>query len=93
LYKAFIACPSFDDAGIEEAKQAVAHTFYQALEPYSLDYEGKVHFTRCFRSALHGFVSLESVGSFKNTVAVETSFDMMIENHLTFLNNLAPEKH
>jgi AcrR family transcriptional regulator len=92
LYKAFIACPSFDDAGIGEAKQAVARTFYQVLEPYSLDYEAKVHFTRCFRSSMHGFVSLETIGFFKNNVDVEASFDMMIENHLTLLNRLASEK-
>jgi AcrR family transcriptional regulator len=89
LYKAFIACPSFDDAGIGEAKQAVAHTFYQVLEPYQLDHEAKVHFTRCFRSALHGFVSLESAGFFKNNVDAGTSFEMMIENHIAFLNRLA----
>ncbi|MDR2783820.1 MAG: WHG domain-containing protein [Treponema sp.] len=82
LYKAFIVCPSFDDAGIGEAKQAVARTFYQVLEPYQLDHEMKIHFTRCFRSALHGFVSLESTGFFKNGVDAEKSFETLIETSL-----------
>jgi AcrR family transcriptional regulator len=82
LYKAFIACPSFDDAGIGEAKQAVAGTFYQVLEPYRLDHEAKIHFTRCFRSALHGFVSLESAGFFKNDLDVEKSFETLIKTSL-----------
>lgn len=82
LYKAFIACSSFDDAGIGEAKQAIARTFYQVLEPYQLDHETKIHFARCFRSALHGFVSLESAGFFKNGVDVEKSFETLIETSL-----------
>jgi AcrR family transcriptional regulator len=93
LYQAFVACPSFEDAGIGEAKRAAVCAFYQVLEPYQLEHEAKVHFTRCFRSALHGFVSLESAGFFKNSADVETSFDMMIENHIVFLNRLASEKY
>ena len=82
LYKAFIACSSFDDAGIAEAKQAVIRTFYQVFEPYQLDHATKIHFARCFRSALHGFVSLESAGFFKNSVAVEKSFEILIETSI-----------
>jgi AcrR family transcriptional regulator len=82
LYKAFITCPSFDDAGIEEAKQAIIRTFYQVLEPHQLDHETKIHFIRCFRSALHGFVSLESAGFFKDGVTAEKSFEILIETSI-----------
>jgi AcrR family transcriptional regulator len=92
LYKAFIACPSFDDAGIEEAKQAVGRTFYQVFEPYQLDHETKIHFSRFFRSALHGFVSLESAGFFKNAVAAEKSFETLIEISLAPLVQKRMEK-
>jgi AcrR family transcriptional regulator len=89
LYKAFINSANSEDKDIEEAKQSVVRVFYQVLEPYSLDYETKVHFTRCFRSSLHGFVSLEIAGFFKNSVDSNASFDMLVENNLALLNSLA----
>jgi AcrR family transcriptional regulator len=92
LYRAFISSANLADKKIGEAKQAVVRVFHQVLEPYCLDYETKVHFTRCFRSGLHGFVSLETMGFFKNNVDVEASFDMLIESHLVLLNRLASEK-
>ena len=89
LYKAFINCADITDKKIEEAKQSVVRIFYQVLEPYSLNYKTKVHFTRCFRSSLHGFVSLETAGFFKGKADVAASFDMLIENQLALLNRLA----
>jgi AcrR family transcriptional regulator len=92
LYRAFINSANLEDKRIEEAKQSVVRIFYQVLEPYSLEYETKVHFTRCFRSGLHGFVSLENAGFFKNDVDIETSFTMLIENHLALLDALGSKK-
>jgi AcrR family transcriptional regulator len=92
LYRAFINSANIEGKRIGEAKQSVVRIFHQVLEPYSLDYETKVHFTRCFRSSLHGFVSLETSGFFKNDVDIEASFNMLIENHLVLLNSLASKK-
>ncbi|GHV45989.1 TetR family transcriptional regulator [Spirochaetia bacterium] len=92
LYKAFINSANIEDKKIGEAKQSVVRVFHQVLEPYSLDYEAKVHFTRCFRSSLHGFVSLETAGFFKNSVDSNTSFEMLVENNLALLNVLANNK-
>jgi hypothetical protein len=75
----------------QEAKQSVVRIFHQVLEPYVLEYETKVHFTRCFRSSLHGFVSLENAGFFKNNVTVEVSFTMLIENQLALLDTLVAQ--
>jgi AcrR family transcriptional regulator len=93
LYRAFINSANIEDKRIGEAKQSVVRIFHQVLEPYSLNYETKVHFTRCFRSSLHGFVSLETSGFFRNNIDVETSFNMLIENLLMLLNSLAAEKN
>jgi AcrR family transcriptional regulator len=93
LYRAFINSANIEDKRIEEAKQSVVRIFHQVLEPYSLEYETKVHFTRCFRSSLHGFVSLENAGFFKNNVAVEVSFTMLFENQLALLDTLASKKN
>jgi AcrR family transcriptional regulator len=87
LYKAFISSANLDDAGIEEAKMSVVRIFQQVLEPYQLSHKNKIHFTRCFRSCLHGFVSLESTGFFKGDVNLDESFDTMIESLLALLNN------
>jgi AcrR family transcriptional regulator len=88
LYKAFfISSANFDDAGIEEAKMSVVRVFQQVLEPYQLSHKTKIHFTRCFRSCLHGFVSLESAGFFKDDVTIDESFDAMLETLLAQLNN------
>ncbi|GHU69884.1 TetR family transcriptional regulator [Spirochaetia bacterium] len=88
LYKAFINSANIEDRKIGEAKQSVVRVFHQVLEPYSLDDGAKVHFTRCFRSSLHGFVSLETAGFFKNSVDSNTSFEMLVENNLALLNDL-----
>jgi hypothetical protein len=41
---------------------------------------------------LHGFVSLETMGFFKNNVDVEASFDILIDSHLVLLNSLVSEE-
>jgi AcrR family transcriptional regulator len=92
LYKAFINAAHSEDREIEAAKQSIVHVFYQVLEPYSLDDETKAHFTRCFISSLHGFVSLEPAGFFKNSVDSNTCFAMLVESNLALLTNLANNK-
>jgi AcrR family transcriptional regulator len=92
LYKAFINSANSEDKEIEEAKQSVVRVFYQVLEPYSLDYGTKAHFTRCFISSLHGFVGLETAGFFKNSADSNTCFDMLVESNLTLLAGLANNK-
>jgi AcrR family transcriptional regulator len=87
LYKAFIDSANFDDTGIEKAKMSIVKVFQQVLKPYQLSHKTKIHFTRCFRSCLHGFVSLESAGFFKEGVNIDKSFEAMIEGLLVQLNN------
>jgi AcrR family transcriptional regulator len=93
LYKAFISSANIEDKRVKEAKQSLVRVFHQVLEPYALDDETKVHFTRCFRSGLHGFVGLETAGFFKKNIAIETSFDMLIENFFVLLNSLSSGKN
>jgi hypothetical protein len=42
------------------------------MEPYYLGEEETIHFVRGFRSALHGFVSLEAAGFFVEMVQTST---------------------
>jgi AcrR family transcriptional regulator len=92
LYKAFINYANIEDKEIEKAKQSVVRVFYQVPEPYSLGYETKAHFTRCFISSLHGFVSLGTAGFFKTSADSNTCFDMLVESNLALLNSLANNK-
>jgi AcrR family transcriptional regulator len=79
LYKAILRYPIFTDQTIHEAGQNVVRILYQVMEPYHYTEEEIIHFVRGFRSALHGFVSLEEAGFFQSTEAnVDESYDRMV---------------
>ena len=59
------------------------------MEPYKTSKEETIHFVRGFRSALHGFVSLEEAGFFQSAEANEdTSFERLVSRLILTLNTL-----
>ncbi len=50
------------------------------LRGYDLDEDDAIHAARMLRAALHGFVSLESVGGFGLDVDVDESFAWLVEH-------------
>lgn len=79
LYKAILRFPDYKDDSIREAGHSVVRILYQVMEPYHFNKEETVHFVRGFRSALHGFVSLEEAGFFQGSEAnVDKSFKISI---------------
>ena len=81
LYKAILRFPTYDDAGVREAGHAVVRVLYQVMEPYGLSEADNLQIIRGFRSALHGFVSLETAGFFQNAEAsVDDSFDRLVSS-------------
>ncbi len=79
LYKAILRFPDYQDDGIREAGHSVVRILYRVMEPYGLGKEETVHFVRGFRSALHGFVSLEEAGFFRGAEAdVDESFESLV---------------
>jgi AcrR family transcriptional regulator len=87
LYKAILRFPDYSDSNIQEAGHAVVRILYQVMEPYHYGKEETIHFVRGFRSALHGFVSLEAAGFFQSAEAdVDESFERFILRLLSTLN-------
>ncbi len=59
------------------------------LRGYDLDGEDAIHAARTLRSALHGFVSLESIGGFGLDVDVDESFLWLVERLAETLESAA----
>jgi AcrR family transcriptional regulator len=88
LYKVFIRSASLEDPDLDETGRAIMRIIYQVLQSYECNYEDAIHFTRGFRSALHGFITLEAAGFFHGKADVDDSFTKMIEGNIALLTNL-----
>jgi AcrR family transcriptional regulator len=87
LYKAILRFPDCGDSDVQETGHAVVRILYQVMEPYYLGEEETIHFVRGFRSALHGFVSLEAAGFFRgNGVDVDESYRQLAVRLISSLN-------
>lgn len=88
LYKAILNLPKLDDVHLTESGRSVMRILTQVLEQYSLTQEEILHFSRGFRSAMHGFMSLEAAGFFTNRVNAGESYQRFIQQLIRTL----PEK-
>jgi AcrR family transcriptional regulator len=77
-YAATQRAPSADDPELTEASTAAVETLLAILRGYSLRDDDAIHAARAVRSALHGFVTLETGGGFGLPVALDESFDRMV---------------
>lgn len=88
LYKAILRYPDYDDANVQEAGHTVVRILYRVMQPYHYSKEETIHFVRGFRSALHGFVSLEEAGFFKDPEAdAEESYRQMVSRLISTLSS------
>ena len=87
LYKAILRFPDCHDESIQETGHAVVRILYQVMEPYHFSKEETLHFARGFRSALHGFVSLEAAGFFQSGEAdVDESYEQLVSSLISTLS-------
>ncbi|MGW8115105.1 TetR/AcrR family transcriptional regulator [Caproicibacterium sp. NSD3] len=87
LYKAILRFPTYNDSNVQEAGHAVVRILYQVMEPYHYSQEEMISFVRGFRSALHGFVSLEEAGFFQSTEAnVDKSYEQLVLRLISTIN-------
>jgi len=92
LYKAILRFPDCHDESIREAGYAVVRIFYQVMEPYHFSKEETLHFTRGFRSALHGFVSLEAAGFFQSGEAnLDDSYEQLVSRLISTLRPMGAD--
>ena len=79
LYRAVMKLPELGRDGLQEQVDALVCILNAVLEPYHFQKEDAMHIIRIWKSALHGFISLESAGFFKKQYDIEESFGRMID--------------
>lgn len=72
-----------DDAAVSSKLVEVG---YRVLEGYGFQGDDAVDATRFFRSALHGYVALETSGGFTLPVELERSYLRLVDNVVTAIN-------
>lgn len=82
LYKAIVKSPEMEYSEITEAESEIVRILLKVLEPYDYSEEEAFHRIRCFRSFLHGFVSLEAAGFFRAPWDVDRSYEETIASVL-----------
>lgn len=78
-YAATIRAPDRDDEEANAVNRQVLNTVLGVLESYGLTDADAIDATRTLRAAMHGFVSLESLGGFGLPRAVDRSYERLIE--------------
>jgi AcrR family transcriptional regulator len=75
---AAITAPDPDDAERLAASATVLDVLRGVLRAWALDEDETIHALRAYRSAVHGFASLEAAGGFGIPVDLDTSFEHLI---------------
>jgi AcrR family transcriptional regulator len=73
-----ITAPAVDDEEHRAAAAAVVDVMTGVLRAWSLSEEDTIHALRGFRSAVHGFASLEAAGGFGIELDLDASFERLI---------------
>jgi AcrR family transcriptional regulator len=77
-YAATQRAPAEEDPDLVAAATRAVEVLLAILRGYGLEGDDAIHAARAVRSALHGFVALETGGGFGLPVALDTSFDRMV---------------
>lgn len=85
LYRAIVRMPSYEDELLKEKAHSIMQELYHALDGFSLSHHEKVHFGRAYRSAMHGFVSLEMNGYFQGEPDTAESYHFLMQQILSSL--------
>ena len=86
LYKAILHLPAYEDDSIREESNEIMQRLYEALDDFDLSPNEKIKFSRAYRSAMHGFVSLEMSGYFQRNVDVDESYHYLMNGLLSGLD-------
>jgi AcrR family transcriptional regulator len=89
LYAATQPAPAADDAELASAAEKVVGVLLRILEAYQLRGDDALHAVRAWRSALHGFVALETAGGFGLPLDLDESYRRLIEMYITGLRTAA----
>lgn len=91
-YRATLQAPGTDNPEAVGVSQSLLDTVYRVLAGYGLGEADLIDATRAFRSALHGFVSLEQVGGFGMPHDIDRSFHRLVDMFDRALRNWPTNK-
>ncbi len=87
LYKVTTLLPSLQGATLTQTAAIIAEPVFLVLSKYGLNEEQSVHWQRILRSIIHGFLTQEEAGFFRQyPVSVEISYQRAIRCFLTGLH-------
>lgn len=92
-YAATIHAPLSGDVDDEAASAAAVKVILDVLSGYHLHGDAAIDATRALRSALHGFVSLETSGGFGLPADIDHSFDRLVDALITAFEIEADTHH
>jgi AcrR family transcriptional regulator len=90
-YAAAQSAPASGDAEDQAASLAVVQVATDVLAGYKLESDDAIDATRALRSALHGFITLESSGGFGLPVDIDRSFERLVNGIATAFSSWADE--
>ena len=80
LYKAIMALPGANETELKEDEQKTIRPMRVAIEYFVPEGAVSINFQRFIRSAMHGFIMLESEGFMRDkSISADDSYDMMIK--------------
>jgi AcrR family transcriptional regulator len=77
-YASLQRAPAPDDAEAIDAAKQVVEVVLAVLRGYGIEGDDALHATRAVRSALHGFVAVETAGGFGLPLDIDESFDRLV---------------
>lgn len=93
LYRTTLRSDVNDSKTVQTVSKEILDVIFAILEGYGISGNDAVHATRCVRSFLHGFASLEMDGGFGLEVSVERSYSILLDKLLAILNGWSDAKH
>src|SRR5205823_1593630 len=78
-YAALQRAPARDDVQAAGAAARVVDVVLAVLRGYGLEGDDAIHAARIVRAALHGFVTLETGGGFGLPLALDDSYERLVE--------------
>lgn len=92
LYSVIMAMPAINKDGALEIGRESARVVKNVVAQYDIPRKDAVNFSRCFRSALHGYASYEVAGYFSATeVESVDSFIFLIDGYIRWINRIESE--
>ena len=90
LYQMTLAATEEEGEALHLAGRKLLTLLFAVLQAYQLKDEDLIHATRCVRSTLHGFVSLENSQGFAMPTDLDVSFTLLIQHLDNMLTHWKP---